>query len=542
MPGKPAQCDCLLMVRRVRLPDGRATPPCALVLARGHLVTTCSVRQSRVWRTRRTRVYDLRTRVVTAGLTDCHTHFLYWALNRALVIDLAALHTRDSVLRHLDKRQRRCRVGQWVVGVGFDPNRAGGWPTARDLDRVVPDAPAVVYTRDVHSAWLNTAAMKQLGIGRDTPEPVGGRIERDADGQPTGILKERALDLVPDPVRDLALRTDNRSVSATQRALLVAAAVARSFGLTAVHSMDDGPSLAHFQRARLTGHLGLRVVHAVQLRDLDSAVALGLRSGFGDEWLRLGGLKIFSDGALGSQTAYMFDDYPGRPGYRGEPVVAGDALREAVRRATMAGWAVWVHAIGDRAVSETIDAIASVKPARGLPVPHRIEHAQCVRPRDARRMARLGIIASVQPCHIPGDIATAERHWPTARRFAFPLRTLVQAGVTLAAGSDVPVETIDPRRSLWAATCRTDDAGQPAGGWFPSQRLTLAEALAAFTTGAARAEGRGPDLFSPGARADFTLWDEDPFDVTSADLRAVPVAGCVIDGRVFLGAALEPLP
>ena len=502
----------------------------------------CSPHQSRAWRSRGTRVYDLGRRVLTAGLTDCHTHFFYWALSRALVIDLSLLTKIDSVLNHIDKHQRRHRVGDWVVAAGFDPNRAGGWPTARDLDRVVPDAPAIVRTRDVHSAWLNTAALTRLGIRRTTPDPVGGRIERDADGHPTGILKERAVELVPDPVRDLTLRTDKASVSGIQRALRRATAKARSVGLTGVHSMDDGPSLAHFQRAQHKGQLGLRVVHAVQLGDFDRAVALGLRSGFGDEWVRIGGLKIFSDGALGSQTAYMFDDYPGRPGYRGVPIVAGDALREAVRRAAAAGWSVWVHAIGDRAVSETIDAIAGVQATRDLPLPHRIEHAQCVRPRDARRMAWLGIVASVQPCHIPGDIATADRHWPQARRFAYPLRTLAQAGVTLAAGSDVPVESIDPRRSLWAATCRTDDDGHPVGGWFPSQRLTLAEALAAFTTGAARSEGREDgDPFSPGARADFTLWDEDPFDVAPAELRDVPVAGCVLGGRVYLGEAAEPV-
>ncbi len=503
----------------------------------------CGPRQAAAWRARGTRVHDLGTRVLTAGLTDCHTHFFYWALSRALVIDLTLLTGLDSVLRHIDKHQRRRRVGEWVVAAGFDPNRAGGWPTARDLDRVVPDAPAIVRTRDVHSAWLNTAALTRLGIRRETPDPVGGRIERDADGHPTGILKERAVELVPDPVRDLALCTDNASVSGIQRSLHQAAAVARSVGLTGVHSMDDGPSLAHFQRARRGRHLGLRVVHAVQLGDLDRAAALGLRSGFGDEWVRIGGLKIFSDGALGSQTAYMFDDYPDRPGYRGVPVVAGEALCDAVQRAAAAGWAVWVHAIGDRAVSETIDAIAGVKGARDLPLPHRIEHAQCVRPRDARRMARLGIVASVQPCHIPGDIATADRHWPLVRKFAYPMRTLAKAGVTLAAGSDVPVESIDPRRSLWAATCRTDDDGQPLGGWFPSERLTLAEALGAFTTGAARSEGRdgAGDPFAPGARADFTLWDEDPFDVTPAELRDVPVAGCVVGGRVYLGEAAEPV-
>jgi hypothetical protein len=477
---------------------------------------------------------DLGRAVITPGLVDCHTHFFYWALGHELVIDVSAARSLTAVLQTIRAAARTRRVGEWVMARGFDHNRwRTGLPRAADLDHIVPGRPVMVRSRDGHTVWLNTEAMRRSGITPDRPDPPGGRYLRDARGLPTGIVQEAAVDLLPDPLRELAQRTDPVARRAIDRALSVACRVAWSHGIVGVHAMDDGVSLAQLLRLRVEGRLGLRVVHAVPLADLDHACRLGLASGLGDDWLRIGGIKIFADGALGSQTAYMFDPYPGRGEYCGVPVVAGAELREAVVKAARHGWAAWIHAIGDRAVHEAVTAIRAAQRVASTALPHRIEHAQCVRLADIRRMARAGIVASVQPCQLIGDIEIADRHWPQARKNAYPLGSLLRAGVALACGSDVPVESIDPRRSLAAATLRTDQHGQPAGGWFPRQRIGVKDALRAFMRGAAWSIGAPlpAGTLVPGAPADLTVWAEDPLEADPRSLPNLEILGCVIGGQ-----------
>lgn len=530
--------DLIFLVHRCRARAAGTPHGDAIAIAGGRVMLID--RRARVlrWRGRRTQVVELPQAVITPGLVDCHTHFFYWALHRALGIDVSALRSLDAVLHRIRAQARTRHVGDWVLARGFDPNLwTRGLPSARDLDRIVPDRPVIVRSHDGHTAWLNTAALRRAGITARTDDPPGGRIVRDARGRPTGILHESALESLPDPLRELARRSDAEVERSIEQALSSAYRVAWEHGLVGVHSMEDGTSLSHLMRHRLEGRLGLRVLHAVARQDLPKAVELGLRSGWGDEWLRLGGVKVFADGALGSQTAYMFDSYPGRRGHHGVPVTAGRELVEIVRAATRQGWAVWIHAIGDRAVHEAIIAIAAARRFGRPALPHRIEHAQCVRPADVRRMARLGIVASVQPCHLPGDIPIADRHWPRARRHAYPFRRLLAAGVTLAAGSDVPIEPLDPRGSLFGAVARTDPHGSPAGGWFPAQRLTTAEVLHAFTRGAALAAGTTDataGVLTRGAPADMTIWADDPLRVGPQTLREIGILGCVVGGRVHL--------
>lgn len=505
----------------------------ALLVRDGRVIAAGTYRGLRQACGRGVGLVDLGDATVTPGLVDSHTHFFFWALGRSLVVDLSDLHSLEAVLKRISTHGPKRKVGDWIVGRGFDKNRwSTEFPTARDLDAVTGETAAIVHSRDGHSAWLNTAALQRIGLSAATPDPAGGRYLRDAHGQLTGIVQETAIDLLPDPLRDLARCSDAAATKAIDQALTAAYQTAWAAGITGVHSMDGGASLTQLLRHRNTGKLGLRIVHAVQLGDLDHAAEVGLRTGLGDDWLRIGAIKIFSDGALGSQTALMFDPYPERDGFCGVPQVAGAELRDAVQRCVARGWTVWIHAIGDRAVSETIDAITAARAPGPLLMPHRIEHAQCVRPRDAKRMAKAGIVASVQPCHILGDIPTADRHWPKARRNAYPFRTLLDAGVLLAAGSDIPIEAIDPRRSLFGAVVRADDAGTPAEGWFPEQRLTTAETLHAFTRGAAASIGLPAPYgtLAVGAPADMTIWEENPLKVAPADLLTTKIHGCAVDG------------
>lgn len=532
--------DRTVIVLARRIYETAHAPPQrgALVIADGRVAATTGRRAALAHRPADARVLDLGNATLIPGLTDAHTHFFYWALQRTLTIDLTAVPSRAAAIRRVAASRRA--VGDWVLGQGFDANTwTDGPPSAAILDAAVPDRPALFYSRDWHSAWLNTAALRRAGISARTPDPADGVIVRDARGRPTGILRENAIKLVPDPLRELARRTDGAAISLIDRALDGAERAARALGIVGVHSMDDGPSLWHLERRHRDGRLGIRVTHAVPLDRLDDALRLGLRSGLGDDWLRIGGLKIFSDGSLGSQTAYMFTPYPGRGRYCGVPVVTGAVLREVAQRAVKHGMALWVHAIGDRAACEVIDAVAATRTLPCPPMPHRIEHAQCVRARDIRRMARLGIVASVQPCHIIGDIATADRHWPAARRHAFPLAEMAAAGVTLALGSDVPVESIDPRRSLYGAVCRQDEHGEPRGGWFPDQRLSVRQALAAFTQGPAQSLGSNAlhGTLRPGAPADMTVCLDDPFECDGDALLHARILGVIVGGRPCLAGA-----
>ena len=531
--------DLIVVARRCRTFCEHPATVESIAVAQGRIIALGTRRRMLKLRHRATRVLSLGNATVTPGLVDCHTHFFYWAMFRALIIDVATLPSLDSVLRKIRAQSRTKRVGEWVVANGFDHNRWGtGLPNARDLDRAVTGSPALVRSRDGHSAWLNSVGLRRAGINRHTLDPKGGGYLRDAHGQPTGIVLETAVDNLPDPMREFALRNDASTRAVVDRTLRAAYRYAWMHGLVGVHSMDDGVSLGHFARHRHEGKLGLRILHAVPLGDFEHARRLGLRSGFGDEWLRIGGVKMFADGALGSQTAHMFDPYPGRGDYRGVPVLTGPELEEAVRSVARNGWAAWIHAIGDRAVHEVVRAIGLARRLGTAPMPHRIEHAQCVRPTDVRRMGQAGVVASVQPCHLLGDIATADRHWPRARRDAYPFRRLLSANVVLAAGSDAPIEDLDPRRSLFGATMRTDERGAPAGGWYPEQCVSTDEVLRAFTQGAAIAAGAqdGAGTLAIGAPADLTIWREDPLRAAPQTLLNIEIAGCVVGGQPHLAS------
>jgi hypothetical protein len=412
-------------------------------------------------------------------------------------VQFAGLRSADEAL----KRVAAARVSQgWVIGQGWDAN---GWPKPPDrhsLDRV-QDAPVYLDSLDVHAAWVNSAALKIAGISRATPDPTGGRIVRDGNGEPTGLLLERAVELV-------AAHLPSPSERMLDDALREAQTEAHRLGVTGVHNMEGMSVLAAFQRLDRAGELRLRVLFHPPVAALPQLMSHGMRSGQGSDWLTIGGVKLFLDGSLGSRTAWMLEPYAGTRD-RGMPITTELEARMAMTTAADAGLASTVHAIGDAAVRRALDLVSALP---RLVLPHRIEHFQCVHPLDVGRAAQVGLMVSMQPAHLLTDIPLVDRHWGARGEGAYAFRSLLNAGAHLVFGSDVPVASIDPREGIYAALERANTDGAPAGAWNKTQCLGLLETLRGYTVEAARAAGWGSrrGMLAPGYDADLVAWSVDP--------------------------------
>ena len=425
------------------------------------------------------------------GLIDSHIH-LEGLADKKLTVDLTgARDLREALARIKDWAREKPKDG-WVAGSGWynDAWPEAAFPNRSQLDGVAGKRPAFMRRKDGHSAWVSGEALKRAGIDRTTEDPAGGRIDRDESGEPTGILRETAMSLVADVIPRPADADLDRAMAR------VLADLAR-FGLTSVHSMDSARGFATLQRLHSRGRLPVRVTYNLPLSDLPHAERMGVRSGWGDEWLRFWGVKAFLDGSLGSRTAEMLDG-------SGTARLSPDDLLDMIRRCARAELNVCLHAIGDGAVRRAVDALAQHANAWSGWRP-RIEHAQCVNPKDMPRMARAGIIASMQPVHAVADRELADQMWAQVTQHAYAWRALEKAGVRLAFGSDAPVETADPLAGIEAATTWRKQAK-----WHPELAVSRASALRAYTAGAAYAVGLEKDLgaLRPGKLCDITVVDE----------------------------------
>jgi len=466
-------------------------------------------------------VIDLQGRTVIPGFCDAHTHFWFWAITLDQ-INLDDVTSLSESLARVSERAATRPAGDWVIGRGFNQNlwEPPSFPTRQDLDRVAPDHKVAIYSKDAHSLWVNSRALRECGVTRDTQDPEGGRILRDDHGEPTGILIETAYELVE---KQIPLPKPREEAAALQRG----ASLLHRLGVTAVHDM--GPWEAWEAYNNWIGR-PLDLVSYVRLPKAEEVVKQGLRSGWGEPTLRLGGLKFFSDGALGSQTAYMFDPYVGSDSNYGVPRMSQAEINEMLQYAEAHHLACAIHAIGDRANSDVIDG-AEKHPATTLR--HRIEHIQCARFEDAERMARTGWIASIQPSHLVSDRDMSLRNWGEARsRYAYPFGTLHRAGVPLALGSDVPIEPVDPLMGIYAACCRKHPEDS-RGPWEPDQCLDRYTALHGFTAGAAYAVGQENYVgtLAPGMRASFVILDRDILTVADDQILATQILATFHAGR-----------
>jgi predicted amidohydrolase YtcJ len=470
---------------------------------------------------------DMGGQTILPGLTDAHIHLQNYALSLQTVN--CELESVESILSRLSEHLQDLHPGEWVRGHGWNQNIWGGeWPDTARLDAISPHNPVYLTAKSLHVSWANSLAMKLAGITASTPDPENGSFQRDKRGNPTGILFENAVRLVekviPEPEPEKLAESFQQIIPRLW-----------SMGLTGVHDFDRRTCFLALQELHARGDLHLRVLKSIPSESLSWAVELGLRSGFGNDFLRIGSVKLFSDGALGPRTAAMMEPYIDDPMNRGILILDSDRIFETGCKAARSGISLAVHAIGDRAVHAVLDGFKRLRQyekVNNIPsLRHRIEHVQTILPEDAGRLAELGIIASMQPIHATSDMQMAERYLGERSQYSYAWRTQLKNGAHLAFGSDAPVESPDPFYGLHAAVtrCRTD--GSPGRqGWHPEQRLSLQEALAGFTSGPAYAAGMDDRLgkLLPGFLADLTVIDTDPFECDPAELYTIhPVATMV---------------
>ncbi|MEI8105194.1 MAG: amidohydrolase [Actinomycetes bacterium] len=451
---------------------------------------------------------DLGGRTVVPGFSDAHVHFPSWSLmQRQTALD--GCRSLDEALARIAAAPRE--PSRILRGWGW---RSGDWygsvePTREALDAVTGDVPAAMLAKDYHSLWLNSAALALAGGDLDVP---GGVVERDAGGQPTGVLREESAWRF----KELYLKvSDSEYLDAMRHGIRLA----NARGVTSVHDKDGWlGALRLWQSLEAAGSLTLRVWQSLPHAMLDALTEVGLRSGFGSSLVRVGYLKAFMDGTLGSGTALMLDG-------SGVAIASPAELADIILRGAAVGLPVSVHAIGDRANRDALDAFEETRAVWApLGLRHRIEHAQLVAPEDIARFAALGVACSVQLSHAPSDRDLADRFWGATTSRPYAYRSLLAAGALVANGSDAPIEELDPLAGIRAGVRRTSDERPP---WHPDEALTVQEAFEATTVAPAWLCGdeRRRGRLIPGHAADLVVLDRDPWDDLDARVVATMVAG-----------------
>ncbi len=472
---------------------------------------------------------NMEGRVILPGLTDAHLHLKQYALSLQKVD--CETDAKEECLRRVAERARNAKPGEWILGHGWNQNTWGIWPTASELDSIAPNNPVYLTAKSLHAAWANTAALKLANITAQTPHPQNGQIQRDDRGEPTGILLETAMELVSGEIPEPTIHEIADAMDRAQSILW-------KMGLTGVHDFDRRDSFMALQQLHIQGKLKLRVLKNIPVELLNQSYELGLSAGFGDDWLRIGSVKVFMDGALGPHTAAMFQPYIGEEENRGILNMDGEELFEYGRTAAQVGLALTVHAIGDRANHEVLNAYEQLRKYESenhMPaLRHRIEHVQVIHPDDAARLGQMNIIASMQPIHATSDMFMADAFWGERSRLAYALKTQLNYGARLALGSDAPVESPNPFLGLYAAVARRRADGSPsAEGWYPEQKLTMAEAWEGFTLGPAYAAYMEDRLgwLAPGYLADLIVLDADPFTCDPEELLTMQSSATMVGGE-----------
>ncbi len=452
----------------------------------------------------RTRQIDLAGKTLTPGLIDAHCH-LYGLGVDLENVSVRGLESEAATVAKLAGAAKDRAAGEWLAGRGWDQNRWPGqqFPTKASLDAAISDRPVIVRRVDGHASWVNSKALALANVTKATPDPAGGKILRDASGEPTGVFIDNAEELI-DRVVPVA------SAEVRERRIRAASKLAIAAGITGVHEMGIENATAEvYRKLAANQQLPLRV-YAFLAGDPANLAPVRTAPAPAIDHFVMRGVKFFADGALGSRGARLYKEYDDDPKNRGLWVTEPDKLKIAVDTAVGGGWQVAIHAIGDAGIGSVLDAYLAANAKHGGDRRLRVEHLQVIAPEDVPRLIESKAIASMQPTHATSDMPWAEQRIGAERiKLAYAWRTVLDKGVPLAAGSDFPVEEVAPLLGIYAAVTRQDATGKPAAGWYPDQKLTLDEAIAAFTSGAAYAEfaesTRG--MIAVGRAADITVYD-----------------------------------
>jgi predicted amidohydrolase YtcJ len=480
-----------------------------------------------------TRVIDAGGRLVLPGFNDSHVHFLGAGFQLSSV-DLRDAKTQEEFARRIRDFAAKLPKGEWVLGGRWDHE---SWPGAKLpdkglIDRYTPETPVFVERLDGHMALANSVVLKLAGVTRETKDPDGGMIVRDAAGEPTGVLKDAAMNLVYRKVPEHSFEVKLGAARAASR-------YAASVGVTSVQDMSSGKDVAVYQELERRGELLTRIYAVTSLPEWKDIAGTGIRAPFGSTTLRIGGLKGFADGSLGSTTAWFFDSYNdavGATGLASDEMHPPEAMLDRIRAADRAGLQVMIHAIGDKANGAILSMYEQVGRENGARDRRfRIEHAQHLRLRDIPRFGAAGVIASMQPLHAADDGRWAEKRiGPDRIHGAYAFRSLLDSKAVLAFGSDWPVASVNPIAGLDAAVTRRTLDGKNPGGWVPEQKITVQEAVHAYTWGSAYAEFQEKEkgTLEAGKLADFVVLSEDVFRIAPERIGETKVVTTVMGGHV----------
>lgn len=477
--------------------------------------------------------YDLAGYTVIPGMVDAHAHFSSYAVGSER-LDLVGCESPESMAVMIGEAAGYAQKGQWITGRGWDQNdwETGEYPDRDLIDPVSPDNPVLMTRVCGHAAVANSLALKLAGVDASTPDPEGGMIGRDAGGEPTGILIDDAIDIVREIIPPLPR-------SEKKRLIVKAAGDCLAAGLTGVHDMGVGSETMSIYR-ELYGEealpFRLTVYYGSGEEDLDSLMAEGPVCGFAGDRLSVAGVKFYSDGSLGARSAALLEDYSDYPGNRGILVTDPDLLFEKILECHDMGFQVAVHAIGDRANRLALDVLEKVLERSPRPdMRHRIEHVQIISPDDIPRFHAAGIVPSMQFTHCTSDMPWVEDRIGRERLAgAYAWRSFISSGCRIPGGSDFPVESKDPLLGVYAAVTRMDLDGNPAGGWYPEQKLSVEEAVRAFTIDAAWAvhQEKLRGSIEEGKLADFVVLSDDIMEIEPEKIPGIKVLATVLGGRI----------
>lgn len=482
---------------------------------------------------------NLHGKTVWPGLTDAHVHLKLLAESMAMVD--CETNTLKECLDNVNKRSDQLPENSWVLGHGWNHNQwKEGYGTAISLDSVTGRHPAYLTAKSLHAGWANSQALKLAGIDIQTPDPPGGIIQRDHLGNPTGILFEAgAMSLIESVIP----KPTQKEITANIKSLFPEL---RKLGLIGLHDFDSFDCWQALQDLYQSHQLNFRVRKNIPFDHLEKFIDAGIRTDFGDDWLNIGSLKLFADGALGPQTAAMKKPYVGGEN-AGNLLLSEEEIYTIGMNAVDHGIALAVHAIGDRANEVVINAFSRLRAyekEKHLPrLPHRIEHVQIIDKDDLDRIQALNIIASVQPVHAPSDMSMADKYLGARAGNAYAYRSMIDSGVRILCGSDAPVEPVNPFYGLHAAVTRRRLDGSPGpDGWHPEQKISLEQALAGFTHNPAVISSRGGHLgkIGIGYKADFLLLENDPFNMNQQEIAKIRPSATFIEGKcVYQNAELD---